>query len=110
MIVKIQKCNASLQWGKDIILWHPFLRILHLFDPISSGLVWIDKLHNFREEICFPNNDCHWLGKRQFLSYHGNGRCKEKNHQKIRLIGSVQGEIKYHNLKNVNFYKKGARV
>ena len=49
------------------------------------------------------------IGKRQFLSY-GNGRCKEKNHQKLRSVGSVQGEIKYHNLKNVNFYKKGARV
>ena len=50
------------------------------------------------------------IGKKQFLSYHGNGRCKEKSHQKLRLIGSVQGEIKYHNLKNVNFYKKGDRA
>ena len=55
------------------------------------------------------------IGIREFLSYHSNGCYEEetlyqklesyrlKLLQKIGLIGSVQGEIKYHNLKNVDF-------
>ena len=55
-------------------------------------------------------------GKKQCLSYHSKSSYEEeKLHQKLEsyknqtttvkigLIGSVQGEIKHHNLKDVNF-------
>ena len=90
MIAKIPKCNASLQWGKDIVLWHPFLRILYLFDPISSGLVWIDKLHNFREEICFPSNDCHWYRKKAIsqLSWQRSLQGKKPSKTSVNWISA----------------------
>ena len=42
----------------------------------SLGIVWVDKLHDFDEEICFPNN-----------GYHGNMKLGGKMcYQKINLI------------------------
>ena len=51
--------SASLQWAKGYTFMTTFLRILYLFDSIFSGIVWIDKLNYFHEEICFSNNDCY---------------------------------------------------
>ena len=49
--------------AKDTPLWQLFLSILYLFDSIVPGIVLIDKLHNFEEGVCFPNNG--YLGKRK---------------------------------------------
>ena len=91
------------------------LSILYLFDSIFPGIVLIDKLHNFQEGICFPNNDCHRKRKRSnfplviatiplkaLISY------IRTTTEKIGLIGSVQDEIKCHNLKNAHIEKKSA--
>ena len=42
--------------AKDKSLWQLCLSILYLFDSIFPGKVLIDKLRNFEEGICFPNN------------------------------------------------------
>ena len=71
--------------AKNTPLSHFFLSILYLYDSIFPEKVLIDKLHNFEEGICFPNNDCH--GKRIiffYSSHHTNGCYKQKMfHQKL---------------------------
>ena len=47
-----------VEWGKGYTLIQLFLRVLYLNDSISSVIFWINKLHCFHEEICFPNNGC----------------------------------------------------
>ena len=68
--------------AKDTPLWQLFLSILYLFDSIVPGIVLIDKLHNFEEGVCFPNNG--YLGKRKKTFHLYNGCCKQKIfHQKL---------------------------
>ena len=43
-----------------------FLIVLCLFEFIFRVIVWIDKLHDSDERICFSNNDCHRTGKKKF--------------------------------------------
>ena len=94
--------------AKDTTLWQLFLIILYLFDFIFPGIFLIDKLHNFEEEICFPNNGC--LGKRKKTSAVATSKkCFVKNyklidldhHWKIGLIKLLQVGVKCRNLKNV---------
>ena len=82
--------SSSSWWGKGyILLWQILLRILCLFDAISSEIIWIEKLDYFHEGIYFPNNDCHGNKKRQFFSYHSNGCYYEKNFFKnVNFVGS----------------------
>ena len=77
MVVKIQKDHFFMHFKadgevcvirdetKDTPLWQFFLSILYLFDSIFPGIVLSDKLHNFEERICFPNNGCHGKRKRK---------------------------------------------
>ena len=78
------KADCVIRNGaKDTPLSQLFLSIIYLFESIIPGLVLIDKLHNFAERICLPNNGCH--GKRkQFFTYHSNVCYEEKMfHQKL---------------------------
>ena len=98
-----------------------FLRILYLFDSIFSEIVWIDKLHCFMKEFFCVTMVAIEIGKRQLSviiamvaarkkSFVKNLNLIDSNYYcKNWLIGSLQDEIKYHNLKNVNFQKKGAK-
>ena len=105
--------------AKSTPLSHFFLSILYLYDSIFPEIVLIDKLHNFEEGMCFPNNDCH--GKRIIFFTHliiptvaTSKKCFIRNwnlinldqHWKTGLIGLVQVEIKCHNLKNWHFEQK----
>ena len=40
-------------------LLQPFFSTLYLFDSIFSGIVWSNRLYDFDEGICFPNNCCY---------------------------------------------------
>ena len=60
-----------------------FLGVFYLFEFIFWVIVWIDKLHDFDERICFSNNDCHRTGKIQFSV------IIITNTKKIELIESV---------------------
>ena len=128
MLLKLQKNNfwcvlnllllsSSLQWGKGYVpLWQLSLRILYQFDSIFSEILWIDKLHYLHEEICFSDNGYHGNRKKTIpqLSQQRLPRGRkalsktpilqiQTTTAKIGLIGSKQGEMKYHNLKNLNF-------
>ena len=39
-----------------------FLQYLYLFDSIFSIIVWTNRLHDFDEGICFPDNCCYENG------------------------------------------------
>ena len=39
-----------------------FLSNLYLFDSILSIIVWTNRLHNFDEGICYPDNCCYENG------------------------------------------------
>ena len=71
------------RWGKRYTFVTTFLEYsFYLFDSIFPGIVLIDKLHNFEEGVCFPNNG--YLGKRKKRFTYINGCCKQKLfHQKL---------------------------
>ena len=100
----------------------PFLTVLYLFDSIFQGqlglISGIILIKEFISQTIFAME----IGKRLFFSYHSN-RCYEKKSfmknlnfidlnccWKIGLLGLMQGEIKSHNVQNVHFYKKVAKV
>ena len=45
--------------GQDTVLRQFFISTLYPFDSIFSGIVWTNRLHDFDEEICFPNKCCY---------------------------------------------------
>ena len=47
-MVRVLSCGVE-----DTPLQHFLLSSIYLFDSIFSGIVWIDKLHNCVEDICF---------------------------------------------------------
>ena len=42
--------------AQDTTLRQFFFSTFYLFDSIFSGIVWNNRLHDFEEGICFPNN------------------------------------------------------
>ena len=40
---------------------------LYLFGSIFSIIIWTNKLHDFDEGICFPDNCCNEIGQKTFL-------------------------------------------
>ena len=56
-----------MQWGRKYAFATIFLGQYICLTPISSGIVWIDKLLNCVEESCFLNSGCHVNKKKTFL-------------------------------------------
>ena len=50
-----------------------------MFDSIFAEIVWIDKLHYFRDGIYFSDNDCHRSRKKEIfqLSYEEEKLCQK---------------------------------
>ena len=80
MHFKLMLRSRPLAMGQRIHLFlHLFLTTFleYLFDSIIPEIVLIDKLHDFDEGICIPNNGC------LFFIYHSNDCYKEKIFIKI---------------------------
>ena len=58
---------------EDTLLPQICLSSLYLHDSNFSGVIWIDKLHDCDERVCFCNNVSIVTGKRDFFSYDING-------------------------------------
>ena len=47
---------CSCQLTQNTTFWQMLLSNRYLFYPIFSIIDWTNRLHNFDEEICFPDN------------------------------------------------------
>ena len=50
------------QLTQDTTLWQMFFSDLYQFGSVFSVMVWTNRLHDFDEGICFPDNCCYENG------------------------------------------------
>ena len=61
-ILTLKLGSLSLAIEQDTTLWQIFFSNIYLFDSIFSIIVWTNRLHDFDEWICFPDNCCYENG------------------------------------------------